>query len=313
MDPRAPVLIAEGLTVARGKRPILTAVDLQLHRGEVVVVLGPNGVGKSTLLSVLGGLLPPAGGTLTTHGRVAAALQAPSLARRSVLANLNLAMGWWGVARDQRAQRARDALALLGIEPLADRMADTLSGGEARRVHLARALSLGSDALLLDEPFAGLDPPTRAQLLADSSTALRDRDRATMVVVHDRAEAWALADRLIVLLDGGIAAQGTPQDVLEQPDSVEVAHFLGFTGRLRERDGATRLVRPAQVSLDAGGPLEGTVARRVHEEDGVLCEVVLPDGELQVRCPYPGPAVADRVRLRIDGGVRFEGAVPSTT
>jgi ABC-type sugar transport system ATPase subunit len=301
------VVIAEGLRVARGKRVLLDSVDLELRRGEIVVVLGPNGVGKSTMLSVLAGLLPKAGGTITLHGRVAAALQSPALARRSVRANLELAMGWWGVPRGQRAERVQSALALLHIEHLADRFADRLSGGEARRVHFARALALRSDALLLDEPFAGLDPPTRAELLGDTSAALRDINRATMVVVHDRAEAWALADRLIVLLDGRVAAQGTPHDVLDRPDSIDVARFLGFTGRVREADGGWRYVRPPQVALDADGPWQGRVTRRVPEEDGVLCEVALEEGELQVRSPYPGPRLDERVTLRIDGGVLFEG------
>jgi ABC-type sugar transport system ATPase subunit len=307
MSSESAVLIAEGLGVSRGKRMLLPSVDLTMHRGEVVVVLGPNGVGKSTMLSVLAGLLPKSAGTITLHGRVAAALQAPALARRSVRANLDLAMGWWGVPRAERAERARNALELLHIEHLADRFADRLSGGEARRVHFARALALRSDALLLDEPFAGLDPPTRAELLSDASAALRDSNRATMVVVHDRAEAWALADRLVVLLDGRVAAQGPPHEVLERPDSVEVARFLGFTGRVREVDGSWRYARPAQVSIDRSGGLEGRVKRRVHEEDGVLCEVALEDGELQVRAPYPGPAVEELVTLRVEGGVRFGG------
>jgi ABC-type sulfate/molybdate transport systems ATPase subunit len=210
------------------------------------------------------------------------------------------------VPRRERAGRAREALASLHVEHLADRAADTLSGGEARRVHFARALALRSDILLLDEPFAGLDPPTRAELLGVASVALRDPDRATMVVVHDRAEAWALADRLVVLLAGRVAAQGTPQEVVDHPESLDVAEFLGFTGRLREDDESLRCVRPADVSLDEAGTFDGVVAQRVHEEDGVLCEVTLPDGQVQVRTKYPGPAVGERVSLRIDGGVRFD-------
>jgi hypothetical protein len=126
-----------------------------------------------------------------------------------------------------------------------------------------------------------------------------------MIVVHDRAEAWALADRLIVLLESGVAAEGSPHDVLEHPKRLDVAEFLGFTGRLREPDGSLRCVRPANVSVDPTGGFHGLVARRVPEEDGVLCEVTLPAGEVQFRCGYPGPAVGSRLDLRIDGGARF--------
>jgi ABC-type sulfate/molybdate transport systems ATPase subunit len=125
-----------------------------------------------------------------------------------------------------------------------------------------------------------------------------------MVVVHDRAEAWALADRLVVLLGDRVAAEGTPQEVLEHPPTVDVAMFLGFTGQLREADGA---LRPAHVAIDAAGPLRGRVVARVVEPDTVLCDVALTDGRVQVRSEYPGPGVDERVRLRVRGGVRFEG------
>jgi ABC-type nitrate/sulfonate/bicarbonate transport system ATPase subunit len=299
-----PVLTARGLAVGRNGRAVASGIDLELRRGELVAVLGRNGAGKSTLLLTLAGLLAPVGGTLTTHGRVAAALQAPALARRSVRANVESALGWWGVPKPERPARALDALAKLNVAELADRPASALSGGEARRVHLARGLALQADALLLDEPFAGLDAPTRAALLRDAADVLRDKDRATFVVLHDRAEAWALADRLIILLDGRLAAAGEPRTVLDSPPSREVATFLGFTGAVREGAGV-RCVRPAQVALDPHGPHRGTVTRRIPEEDGLLCEVTLDGGAVWLRAPYPGPAEGETVTISLAGGVVF--------
>jgi ABC-type nitrate/sulfonate/bicarbonate transport system ATPase subunit len=305
MDPGPRVLSAEALVVGRGSRALLEPLDLELRRGEVVAVLGPNGVGKSTLLATLAGLLPALGGRIERDGRVAAALQAPALARRSVRANVEAALAWWGVPRAERRARADEALGRLHAERLAERPAGELSGGEARRVHLARALALRADALLLDEPFAGLDAPTRAELLHDAASALRDPARATLLVLHDRAEAWALADRLLILLDGRLAAQGPPARVLERPPSVAVAAFLGFSGRIAEPGGAVRCLRPAQVALDPGGELAGVVRRRVPEEDAVLCEVDVEGGRVRVRAPHPGPAEGTAVRLRAEPGVRF--------
>jgi ABC-type sugar transport system ATPase subunit len=309
--PRSPALRTTGLAVRRGERTVLRDVDLELARGEVLVVLGPNGAGKSTLLAAVAGLLPASAGTIERDGRVAAALQAPALARRSVRANLSAALGWWGVPRGQRTARIDAALAALRAQPLADRLATTLSGGEARRVHLARAIALQADVLLLDEPFAGLDAVARADLLYDAASALRHPDRATLVIVHDRAEAWALADRVLVVLDGTVAAAGTPAEVLEHPPTAPVARFLGFDGELADagadgRGGAGRLLtRPAHVTLDPDGPLTGRVARRVPTEEGVRLHLELDAGTLTTIVPLPGPQAGDPVRVRIDGGLRF--------
>jgi hypothetical protein len=103
---------------------------------------------------------------------------------------------------------------------------------------------------------------------------------------------------------GSIRRPG-PSDVLEHPNSLDVAQFLGFTGQIREADGSLRCVRPTNVTLDAAGEFHGTVTGVVPEEDGVLCEIALPSGQVQVRSVYPGPRLGARVSVQIDGGVRF--------
>ncbi len=297
-------LEASALGVDRGGERVVSEVDLRLERGEIVGVLGPNGAGKSTLLHALAGLLPAAAGGVETAGRVAAALQVPALARRSVLANVEAGLAWWGTERSQRRDRATAALRAVGAERLAGRSAATLSGGEARRVHLARVIAVDPDVLLLDEPFAGLDPATRASLLYDVTSAIRSQSRATMIVIHDRAEAWALADRVIVMIAGRIVASGSPREVLESPPSPEVARFVGFSGELRLSSQLVML-RPADVRLDPQGEIRGAVARTIPVEDGVRIEVDADGGTVVAHVPPPGPGPGERVRLTAVGGVRF--------
>jgi ABC-type nitrate/sulfonate/bicarbonate transport system ATPase subunit len=283
------LLRCEHVDVRRGDLEVVRDVSLELRRGELVA---------------LAGALPHAQGRIERHGRVAIALQAPDLARRSVLANVSLALAWWGVPRPERADRAREALATMGGEHLARRAAATLSGGERRRVHLARALAVRPDILMLDEPFAGLDAEARGRLLEDAVSILRSGDRATLVVVHDRAEAWALADRLLILIDGQLVAEGPPRELLEHPPSPVVARFLGFDGSL-EDDGETLLTRPPHVRLDPAGPLRARVTRAVALEDGFRLELELAHGRLYTVAPVPAPRLGDTVRVSVVGGARF--------
>jgi ABC-type multidrug transport system ATPase subunit len=298
------VLRCQGVTVLRGKREAVRDVAFELRAGELVALLGPNGAGKSTLLDALCGAVPLAGGSVQRDGRVAVALQAPDLARRSVLANVVLALAWWGVPKSERRARATRALEAIGAGHLTRRAAVTLSGGERRRVHLARAIAVEPDILLLDEPFAGLDAEVRAALLQDALSALRSDTRATLVVVHDRSEAWALADRLLVLIDGRLVADGPPRELLERPPSPAVARFLGYDGSLAE-GAETVLTRPPHVVLDPAGRIEATVTRATALEDGFRLELTLPGGRVYAVAGLPAPRVGETVRLRLDGGVRF--------
>jgi ABC-type sugar transport system ATPase subunit len=303
--PAGEVLLrCQRLSIRRGDREVVHDLAMELRAGEVVALLGPNGAGKSTLLDALGGALDPSDGEIERYGRVAVALQSPDLARRSVLANVTLALSWWGVPRPERANRAREALRTIGAEHLAKRPAGALSGGERRRVHLARAIAVRPDILLLDEPFAGLDAEVRASLLEDAVSAVRSAAGATLVVVHDRAEAWALADRLLILIAGELVAAGPPRELLEHPPNEVVARFLGFDGSLADADG-TLLTRPAHVVLDPGGPVEARVTRAVPLEDGVRLELQLDGGRLYTVAALPAPQVGDTVCVRVRGGVRF--------
>jgi len=226
--------------VVRGDRVVLDVPALDVRPGEILAVIGPNGAGKSTLLRVMGLLERPAVGTVRVSGepasparalalrrRMASAFQEPLLADMSVLDNVALGLRFRRRARSEQRARARRWLERFGIASLAARQARTLSGGEAQRTALARALVLEPDLLLLDEPFSALDQPTRETLLGELGRILREDARTTVLVTHDRSEALALSDRVAVMMDGRVLQLDETARVFRAPVSEEVARFVG--------------------------------------------------------------------------------------
>ena len=239
------ILEAEGLRVARGGRDVVALDRLALARGETLAILGPNGAGKTTLLLGLTTLLPAAGrlrfegaaiADLTAYRRrIAVVFQRPLLLDRNVRENAMLGLALRGLPQPEREQRADAWLARLGIAHLARRSAVALSGGEAQRVSLARALSTDPEILFLDEPFAALDTPTRESLTADLALILRERQISTVLVTHERDEALSLADHIAVLIDGRVRQYGAPDAVFAMPADEEVAAFVGVENVLPAR------------------------------------------------------------------------------
>ncbi|MFC4535317.1 ABC transporter ATP-binding protein [Sphaerisporangium dianthi] len=203
MATRVPgrVAVIRGLTRRFGERAVLDGLDLDIAPGEFIALLGRSGSGKSTLLRALAGLDGGAEGELEVTGSVAVAFQEPRLVPwKRVLANVAL-----GLAAPDAAQRARRALAEVGLTERAGAWPLTLSGGESQRASLARALVREPGLLLLDEPFSALDALTRItvhQLVLRLWEAHRP---AVLLVTHDVDEALILADRVLVLQDGKIA------------------------------------------------------------------------------------------------------------
>ena len=262
---------------------------LDVLAAEVLAIIGPNGCGKSTLLRVLGLLERPARGQVLVRGRpvdarnalaerrrMVTVFQEPLLADTSATANVALGLRFRGVSGSEIARRASRWLERFGIGALADRSARTLSGGEAQRVALARALVLEPDLLLLDEPFANLDQPTRTGLLADLGALLREERVTTVLVTHDRGAALALADRVAVMMRGRIRQLAAAADVFQAPASEEVARFVGVetivTGRVLGRaEGVTRVEIGGRM-LEVAAPAEpgGRVRLAIRPEDVTL-------------------------------------------
>jgi tungstate transport system ATP-binding protein len=235
-----PVLALARLGVSYGGGEVLSVEALEAFEGEVLGVIGPNGSGKSTLLRVLGLLERPTRGDVSFRGRpvdsrhalaerrrMAMVFQQPLLADMTVAENVGLGLGFRGVAKPERSARVERWLGRFSIAGLRDRRARTLSGGEAQRVALARALVLEPDLLLLDEPFSGLDAPSRAGLIPDLAAILRVDRVTTILVTHDRGEAQALGDRVAVLIGGRLHQVDETAVVFRAPVSEEVARFVG--------------------------------------------------------------------------------------
>jgi tungstate transport system ATP-binding protein len=243
----APHVQVHDLIVKRGGREVLQIPHLAIQRGEIVAVVGPNGAGKSTLMTALALIERPAAGVIELDGqpvdwrhgalvarrRLAIVFQEPLLFDTTVSENVATGLKLRGISRHEQGPRIQHWLGRLGIGHLASRPARTLSGGEAQRTSLARALVLEPELLLLDEPFAALDAPTREALADDLQPLLRETATTTLLVTHDRDEALELGDRIGVILDGRLAQLDTPERVLSEPATEAVATF--FRRRRRHR------------------------------------------------------------------------------
>lgn len=241
------------LAVSKHLREITLDVDLSFEPG-VTVVAGPSGAGKSTLLRLVAGLISPDAGTIRLGGRILHdadhGLSIPSYQRDislvfqdyalfphlSVRENVAYGLVARHVRRAERQQRVAAMLERLGIASLAHARPPLLSGGQRQRVALARALVLEPRALLLDEPLAALDIQTRASVRAELRDVLADLAIPTVLVTHDYADALVFGDRIVILVDGRVAQDGSHSDLLAHPRTRFVADFTGvnfFEGRLQ--------------------------------------------------------------------------------
>ncbi|MGW0770260.1 ABC transporter ATP-binding protein [Streptomyces sp. NPDC002676] len=306
------LLSLQAATVRFGGRAVLDAVDLDVAEREVVCVLGPSGSGKSTLLRAVAGLQPLDSGRVSLDGRDQAGVPAHRrgvglmfqdhqlFPQRDVGGNVAFGLRMHRVAKGQRGTDVGKLLELVGLPGAAGRAVAGLSGGEQQRVALARALAPRPRLLMLDEPLGQLDRSLRERLVVELRELFGRLGTTVLAVTHDQGEAFALADRVVVMRDGRIAQSGTPLEVWQRPADEFVARFLGFDnvvpatvagaaadspwGKLPVPDGSpqgnrTVLVRPAGVRLvpaDEGLPctvtartFKGThVAVRLQPDDG---------------------------------------------
>lgn len=269
----APALAVHGAAIPFGSAAGLTDFSVSVARGQRLALLGPSGSGKTSVLRAIAGLQSMTTGVVQVAGRDVTAVpaerrgvvylhQSPTLfPHLSVGKNVAFPLEVRGVAAAEAWVRADALLARVQLAGMSGRHVASLSGGQRHRVALARALAAEPQVLLLDEPFAALDPELRAGVRDATLQVLREATApAAIIVTHDVDEAAACADRVMVLLNGAVAQLAAPSDLLARPASTAVARFLGIPNIVPgHRDGKGRFVS-ALGSVNADGPAGNVVA-----------------------------------------------------
>jgi thiamine transport system ATP-binding protein len=321
-----------GAQVTFGTTRALDGVDLSVAPGEVVAILGPSGSGKSTLLRAIAGLQhldrgcvllddEDAGSTPPHQRGTGMMFQQPALfPHLDVGGNVGFGLRMQGRPRSAAVERVAELLAVVGLPGTERRDVATLSGGEQQRVALARALAPAPRVLLLDEPLGSLDRPRRERLVVELRALFQELALTVVAVTHDHAEAFALADRLVLLEEGHVLQTGTPPDVWQRPSCARVAELLGFTNlaRLDVRDGRASspwgdvgaaepdaehvLIRPEAVRLEPSGPLTGTVRATTFAGARARVQIEVPGAPiLEAEVPASRlPPVGSHVRFSFD-------------
>lgn len=257
-----PLLELESIVKAFDGAPVLCGVSLNARAGEVVALLGPSGCGKTTLLRIVAGLERADSGTIRFGGEVIDTLPVHRrgfgmmfqdyalFPHRDVAANVAFGLRMQNLPAPAIAERVAAMLELVGMAGYARRRVYDLSGGERQRVALARALAPRPRLLMLDEPLAALDRTLRERLQDELRAIVRQVGVTTLYVTHDQQEAFALADRVVLLNAGRVVQEGPPETVYRQPADSWAARFLGLNNIVAGVAGADGRVETALGRLE---------------------------------------------------------------
>lgn len=291
--------VVAGYPGPQGWRAVVQRLSLALPRGEIGALLGASGCGKTTALRAIAGFEPVAdgrvvlGGIELAHGgrglapeqrRIGMMFQDYALFPHLDVAG-NVAFGIHRMPGRARSARVQEMLELVGLGDAARSYPHELSGGQQQRVALARALAPRPSLLLLDEPFSSLDVQTRARLAGDLRSLLKAAEMTSLLVTHDQAEAFAMADRVGVMAQGRLLQWDRPQALYRQPAHREVATFIGRgvlvpAGVLGQGSDGLVLVRPGDLRPDPEGGITGILRETSFRGPHFEGRVELPGGHV---------------------------------
>ncbi len=293
------------LVVRYGQVTAVERATLDVAAGAFAALVGPSGCGKTSILRAIAGFETPAEGSISIGGVVVAAdgRFVPPERRHigmmfqegALFPHLSVADN---VAFGATRERAAEMLRLVGLESLAFRFPHELSGGQQQRVALARALAPSPRAILLDEPFGGLDASLRVALREEVRAILRASETTAILVTHDQEEALSIADQVSVMHRGHILQTGSARDIYDRPATLDVAALIGDANLFEAAIAAGRVATPfGALAIDAP---DGACAVRIRTED--LCVVERGAPGIVVSSRFFGHDVVDEVQLD-DGGL----------
>ena len=309
-----PLVKLDGVSKSFGDYVAVQPLDLDIAEGEFLAIMGSSGCGKTTTLRMLAGLEAPSTGTISLAGQPINHLPAWSrdtplvwqnlalFPFLNVIENVEFALKMRGVGQSERRKRAEAWLDRMQIGEFAGRAISQLSGGQKQRVALARSLVIEPRILLLDEPLSALDAALKVRMQSVLKSLQRETGITFVYVTHSQSEAFAMADRVVIMSRGKIEQIGTPQEIYSRPKSRFVAEFLGSSNILTGQ---------VKGQTDAGLQVEGALGHFVlpHMAEVVLgqdIDFTVPDAICDL-IQQPTEPCANTVRARIVGE-EFEGA-----
>ena len=287
-------IIVKNLVKTFGKGNVIDDVSFTVSPGEILVILGASGCGKTTTLRCIAGFERPTAGSISINGKVVAddnvnvppehrhlgmVFQSYALWPHMTVFD-NVAYALSKLKKDEIRHKVEESLALVGLEGVADRYPSTLSGGQQQRVALARSAAARPQVMLLDEPLSNLDAKLREHMRIELRRLINELGMTAVYITHDQSEAMALADKVIFMKDGKIEQQGAPREIYNRPSTQAVAKFIGsatfLKGTLSPGENGVAVVDMGDGfrlrSGLAGGPDSGAVTVAVRPERVKLSE-----------------------------------------